>query len=90
MADTRGGEALQPAEVRDLVASRLRADGWWHLATDWTDYAESMQECFAADPRWHGGVIERPTWRPVTRYERRALSAGRPIVDLLYRFEPTA
>ena len=31
---------------------------------------------------WAGGVIERPAWRPVTRYERRALRDGRTITDL--------
>lgn len=75
---------VQPA-VRDLLANRLQTDGFWHLATDWEPYAEWMQEQFAADPRWVGGVIPRPHWRPVTGYERRAIREGRPIVDLLYR-----
>ncbi len=73
---------VQPAVV-DLVRSRLRLHGYWHLATDWAEYAEVMLECFGADPRWSGGVIERPAWRPVTRYETRALGEGRPVVDLL-------
>lgn len=79
---------VQPA-VLDLVASRLRPGGTWHLATDWDDYAEAMRDCFAADPRWTGGDIPRPAGRPVTRYERRALRDGRRITDLEYRRTPT-
>jgi len=74
---------VQP-RVRELVADRLRPGGFWHLATDWSEYAEAMRACFADDPRWTGGPIERPAWRPETRYERRALREGRDIIDLMY------
>lgn len=74
---------VQPAVV-DLVASRLVPGGWWHLATDWTEYATAMAMVFAERPDWWGGVVERPEDRPVTRYERRALRDGRAIVDLRY------
>lgn len=74
---------VQPG-ILDLVRTRVRIGGTWHLATDWSEYASAAVECFHSDPRWHGGVIERPAWRPVTRYERRALRDGRPITDLLF------
>ena len=48
------------------------------------DYAEQMLEVLEASPAWTGGVIERPEWRPVTKYESIALEAGRPIADLMY------
>ena len=75
---------VQP-RVLDLVADRLRSGGYWHLATDWTEYADAILACFADDPRWTGGVIDRPDWRPETRYERRALREGREVVDLRFR-----
>lgn len=75
---------VQPAVI-ELVRTRLAIGGTWHLATDWSEYAEQMLECFAADPHWSGGVINRPADRPVTRYEARALREGRLITDL--RFE---
>lgn len=78
---------VQPA-VLDLVRSRLIPGGTWWLATDWAEYAESMQACFDADPHWSGGPIVRPAERPETRYERRALRDGRPITDLVYRVQP--
>jgi len=75
---------VQPA-ILDLVRSRLVDGGTWWLATDWEEYAQSMQECFAADPHWSGGPVPRPEGRPVTRYERRALRDGRSVTDLVYR-----
>jgi tRNA G46 methylase TrmB len=38
-----------------------------------------------ADGRLDGGVIRRPDWRPFTRYERKAVDAGRRVTDLFYR-----
>jgi tRNA (guanine-N7-)-methyltransferase len=78
---------VQPAIV-DLVHSRLAPGGYWHLATDWAEYAERIQHLFGADGGWSGGLIERPAWRPETLYERRALRDGRHIVDLLFHRTP--
>lgn len=78
---------VQPA-ILDLVRSRLRTGGSWHLATDWQEYADAMQEAFAEAPGWSGGVIARPGDRPVTHYETRAMREGRAIVDLLYVAHP--
>lgn len=79
---------VQP-EVLDLVRARLVPGGTWHIATDWDEYADAMVACFAADARWRGGVIDRPSWRPVTRYERRALADGRAITDIVFTTSPT-
>jgi tRNA (guanine-N7-)-methyltransferase len=54
------------------------------VATDWADYATAIEAAFAERPGWSGGVVDRPSWRPVTRYEQRALREGRDVVDLLY------
>lgn len=74
---------VQP-EYAELIATLVRPGGFWHLATDIIDYAEQMIEVLDASPEWTGGVIERPEWRPVTKYESIALEAGRLITDLLY------
>lgn len=68
-----------------LVASRLTADGVWRLATDWPDYAQHMVEVLDAEPLLTGGVTERLDERPRTKFERRGITAGRPITDLTYR-----
>jgi tRNA (guanine-N7-)-methyltransferase len=74
---------VQP-EYALLIATLIRPGGFWHLATDIVDYAEQMIEVLDASPGWKGGVIERPGYRPVTKYESIALEAGRPITDLMY------
>lgn len=74
---------VQPAVI-DLVATRLQPGGWWHVATDWAEYVTAIEAAFDDRPGWSGGVVDRPSWRPVTRYEQRALREGRDVVDLLY------
>jgi tRNA (guanine-N7-)-methyltransferase len=68
-----------------LAANRLRPGGWWRLATDWEDYAEQMIEVLDAEPSLEGGVVERWDERPVTKFERKGVAAGRAITDLAYR-----
>ena len=71
----------------DVVAAltdRLQVGGALHLATDIADYADSMRAVCDAEPRLAGGVIARPDWRPLTRFEQRGLDAGRSAIDLLY------
>ena len=71
------------AFAREL-AQRVAVGGSWHLATDWPDYAVAIEECVAGSGVWNGGVIARPEWRPLTRYERRGLAAGREPIDLWF------
>ena len=67
-----------------LAASRLAPGAVWRLATDWADYAEQMVEVLDAEPLLQGGVTDRWDERPVTRFERKGLAAGRSITDLVY------
>lgn len=67
-----------------LVASRLRPGGVWRLATDWAPYAEHMRTVLDAEPALEGGVVERWSARPVTKFERKGLAVGREITDLRY------
>lgn len=66
-------------------AGLLAPSGVLHVATDVADYAVHTRRVCDAEPRLVGGVVERPEWRPVTRYERKGLAAGRAVTDLLYR-----
>ena len=75
---------VQPEFAR-VAAERLARGALWRLATDWPDYAEQMAAVLDAEPALEGGVVERWTERPSTRFERRGIRAGRPIVDLCYR-----
>ncbi|MBO4163413.1 tRNA (guanosine(46)-N7)-methyltransferase TrmB [Micromonospora sp. MMS20-R2-23] len=81
---------IQPEHVA-LLRSRLAGGGTLHCATDWAEYAESMRSTLTADPELvdgYAGYAPRPDHRPVTKFERRALTAGRPVFDLIYRRRP--
>ena len=79
---------LVSAPFAALAASRLRPGALWRLATDWPEYADQMAAVLDAEPglaNLHDGPAPRWAERPVTRFERRGLRAGRPITDLTYR-----
>jgi tRNA (guanine-N7-)-methyltransferase len=80
---------VQPEFVA-LATSRLAPGATLHLATDWLDYAEQMRTvCESADGLVNtagpGRWTPRPEWRPVTKFEERAVREGRQIHDLIYR-----
>jgi tRNA (guanine-N7-)-methyltransferase len=79
---------LVGADFAEDAARCLEAGGLWRLATDWSDYAEQMLEVLDAEPlleNLHQGFAPRWSDRPLTRFERRGLDAGRAVSDLTYR-----
>ncbi len=71
-----------------LAATRLEPGARWRLATDWPDYAAQMARVLAAEPLLadeHDGAAPRWEERPLTKFERRGLRAGRPVTDLCFR-----
>jgi len=78
---------LVDVEVVHALTDRLTIGGTLHLATDVADYAAVMQKACNADERLSGSVIERPTFRPMTRFERRGIDEGRHATDLWYARE---
>nr|WP_217634808.1 tRNA (guanosine(46)-N7)-methyltransferase TrmB [Micromonospora pattaloongensis] len=77
---------IQPAHVA-LLGSRLSPGGTLHCATDWAEYADAMLATLTADPglvNAYDGFAPRPAHRPVTKFERRAVRAARPVHDLIF------
>lgn len=74
------------APFLELAASRLQPGGTLHIATDWENYAEHIDETlsettlFEEDARCeHSG--EQPLDRFTTKFERRGLKRGHRIWD---------
>jgi tRNA (guanine-N7-)-methyltransferase len=80
---------VQPGFIA-LAASRLRTGGTLHLATDWAHYAAQMYDGCQAEPSLVNtapggtGWTPRPDWRPLTKFEQRAVAEGRDVRDLIY------
>ena len=67
-----------------LIHPKLKKGGFIHIATDWVPYAVSIQEVFAGSPLFTGGVIEKPEWRPVTRFEGQGIDKDHAVNDMMY------
>ena len=79
---------VNPAFV-ELVCRKLRSGGFFHLATDWEEYAQWMVEVLESSPGLRnrvapGAFTSRPEWRIETRFERRGLRLGHAVFDLIY------
>ena len=67
-----------------LIHPKIKKGGFIHVATDWVPYAESIQEVFAGSTLFTGGVIEKPEWRPVTRFEGQGIDKDHAVNDMMY------
>ncbi|MER7277652.1 tRNA (guanosine(46)-N7)-methyltransferase TrmB [Dactylosporangium sp. NPDC000244] len=70
-----------------VLRDRLKPGGVLHCATDDAGYAQAMLETLTADQELvnvYDGFAPRPAHRPVTKFEQRALRAGRPSFDVMY------
>lgn len=80
----------------DLAAKKLRFGGSLHIATDWENYAEHIEEVMSdceefelSNRREHTG--DRPLDRYTTKFETRGLKKGHRIWDWKYdRIDPVA
>lgn len=73
---------IQPEFVK-LLHQKLKPHGILHLATDWENYAEQMQEVISAsklfEPSAHS--LERPP----TKFEQRGRKLGHGVWDLVFK-----
>lgn len=80
---------LIDAPFVEMLAAKLKVGGVLRLATDWQSYAEQMLRVANACARLtslstDGTYVERPEFRPPTRFERRGMRLGHGVWDLAY------
>lgn len=71
-----------------MLTERLVEGGELRMATDWLPYAEQMLAIIGAEPlleNCYARFAPAHPERPVTKYERKGLTAGRMMNDLLAR-----
>ena len=66
------------------VAAKLKTGAFFHIATDWQPYAEWIAEEFTKQTFFTGGEVQRPDWRPLTRFEDQGINKEHPVAD--FRF----
>ena len=66
------------------VAAKLKPGAFFHIATDWQPYAEWITEEFTKQTFFTGGEVQRPVWRPLTRFEDQGINKEHPVAD--FRF----
>lgn len=79
---------VQPEFVQ-LLRSRLKPGGRFHMATDWENYAEHMLTVMSAaegfrNTSQNGDYVPRPDYRPLTKFEQRGQRLGHGVWDLIF------
>lgn len=72
-----------------LIARKLKPGGILHMATDWENYAHHMTEVMKQMLEFentckNGDYVERPVYRPLTKFEQRGQRLGHQVWDLVY------
>ncbi|PCJ49598.1 MAG: tRNA (guanosine(46)-N7)-methyltransferase TrmB [Gammaproteobacteria bacterium] len=80
---------LVNASFVEALAKRIKPDGFFHLATDWENYAEHMLEVMSATTSFKNlsekaDYIPRPVSRPLTKFEKRGQRLGHGVWDLMF------
>lgn len=71
-------------EFLELIHPKIKDGGYIHIATDWFPYAQWIQRIFGESELFAGGVIDRPEWRPVSKFEGQGLRKGHIVTDMKY------
>jgi tRNA (guanine-N7-)-methyltransferase len=82
---------LIQAEFVKLLCSKLKTGGYLHVATDWQEYAEWVLDVLNAEPLLQNtaadlilGYAEKPSYRPLTKFENRGIKLGHGVWDLVF------
>ena len=89
---------VQEAFIHQLC-QKMKLGAYMHLATDWEEYAHQMLRVLSAqtqlkntsssqvtldDAQMIAGYAQRPSYRPITKFENRGLKLGHGVWDLVF------
>ena len=77
------------SEFATTIASYLKENGQFHMATDWEDYAKYMMKIMTATTEYvnlsgENNYTPRPEYRPLTKFEQRGHNLGHGVWDLIF------
>jgi len=68
----------------ELIARKLKPKGFIHIATDWQPYAQWIKAKFDNNSQFSGGIVARPSWRVLSKFEGQGLNKGHTVTDFRY------
>jgi len=76
-------------EFMALIAKKLKPKGYFHAATDWENYAKQMLRVLTHSDLLKNSsptqdYCQRPSYRPLTKFEQRGLRLGHGVWDLVF------
>ena len=72
------------SEFIEMVGRKLKPGGFIHIATDWQPYADWIKVRFDNSGSFSGGVVDRPSWRVLSKFEGQGLRKGHQVTDFKY------
>jgi tRNA (guanine-N7-)-methyltransferase len=72
------------SEFVEVIVQKLKSAGFVHIATDWQAYADWIKARFDANPKFSGGIVARPSWRVLSKFEGQGLKKGHVVTDFRY------
>ncbi len=74
----------------DHCRTKLKPEGFLHMATDWENYAHYMLNVMKQVTGWRNcsesdDFIPRPSDRPLTKFEHRGQKLGHGVWDLMFK-----
>ena len=78
---------IQP-EFISLLCKHLKSGGYIHVATDWNNYADQILEVMSNElslTNTARDFVQRPEYRPLTKFEQRGLRLGHKVWDLVFK-----
>lgn len=90
---------LVQSEFISKLCKKLKPGAYIHLATDWQEYAQQMLEVLSSESQLQNtatsqetlldgtvvlGYAQRPSYRPITKFENRGLKLGHGVWDLVF------
>ncbi|HEY0562907.1 MAG TPA: tRNA (guanosine(46)-N7)-methyltransferase TrmB [Methylophilus sp.] len=78
---------LIQAEFIQLLSTKLKVGAYIHVATDWQEYAEWVLEVLKGEATLKNTAqdyAEKPSYRPLTKFENRGIKLGHGVWDLVF------
>lgn len=75
----------------ETLEPHVKREAKLYCATDVSDYAHYAMQQFENNPRWSnisgsGELSLRPTWRQISKYEKKGNQEGRKSIDFCFQF----